>query len=152
MRHIFQSHYSDLCREQDTVANIAPIVLDKYRYKGGEIERSASRTIRKLKEQRMKIENIYNGKPFFVFDFEGHGELTLLLALMYPERFVYCWTDKQDTRDILEGCLSGFTSNAQIISTDNLNDYHLDTMNVFIVGDIPAYINIQYHSNVIVLH
>ena len=135
IRRIYQTHFLELCRRQSSVALLSQTVMDRYRYKGFEIERTAKRILKSLKLLHGKIEGIYNGEDFFVEDRVSQGELTVLLALMYPERKIYSLQHDEDAREILEGCINDFVSNVIIIMPHDAERLDKDKMNIFIVGN-----------------
>lgn len=123
VRKIYQAHYSQLCARQDTFANIVPVVFDKYRYKGGDVERRARRNLKQLSKHAGELRHLESGKPLLVLDYTGQGELALVLALMYSDRFVYVWQKDPEMRELLEGCIKDFVPNAQVIAESLVNDF-----------------------------
>lgn len=133
VRQIFQSQFSLLCKRQDTVKNASPIVFDKYRYKGGEVERRAKRNLKHIAVHSHAVEHISHNKPLLVMDFSGQGEAALLLSVVYPDLFVYAWQKNNESKELLQGCLTGFVTNAQVIDSAVLKSLTLSEYNLIIV-------------------
>jgi len=118
-----------------TVDEIIPIVHDRYIYKGRDIEVKARKTLRAFRKYANRIQGIKNNKPCLVIDCAGLGELALMLALIYPEREVYCNIKSKDYRDVFKGCIQDFARNVKIIDNEEVKNINLTTMNTFIVID-----------------
>lgn len=131
MRRLYQTHFTELCRAQDTVANLAPVVFDKYLYKGSEIERNARKNLRKISLYSRKIENLEIKSSLLVVDDKGQGELALILALMYPDRFVFAYLPYEDSRDILKGCIMDFIPNIQVVDKEAISSLSISDYRVF---------------------
>lgn len=58
-----------------------------------------------------------------------------MLALIYPEREVYCNIKSKDYRDVFKGCIQDFARNVKIIDNEEVKNINLTTMNTFIVID-----------------
>lgn len=134
IRKIYQHHFSELCRKQSTVALLSDTVYDRYRYKGAEIERSARKVLRILRTYHNEIENLYNDKDFLVIDDASNGEMTLMLALMYPERNIFTYQHNEDSKEIFNGCAKEFVYNTTNISFPELEELNRSDFNVFIVS------------------
>lgn len=134
IRHIYQSHFTELCRQQSTVALLSDTVYDRYRYKGYEIERTAKKSLKELCQSHDRIEGLYNGEDFLVIENEGQGELSLLLALMYPEKGIYTIQYNEDSREILEGCIKDFVSNVILLTSQEFDCLDKNNLNIFVIG------------------
>lgn len=93
-----------------TVDEICGIVWDRYLYKGREIEVKASRILKNIKKNSSTFQDI-TADRIFVEDFDGQGEVALVLALMYPETQVFCHLQTEDARLVFKGCIDHFVTN-----------------------------------------
>jgi hypothetical protein len=107
------------------------VVLDRYRYKGTDVVNSAKKALKRLAQNHALIEGFYNGKAFFVVDEAGHGELALLLALMYPERLVYVKPQSDEVASLIAGCIDGFIYNLKVVGDNETDAIAEDSLNCF---------------------
>lgn len=114
IRSRYVAHLTYLHGIISTVKDLTPVILDRYRYKGYDIERSAKKTVKILLKYSDKIEGQCNIKEFIILDSEGQGELALLLALMYPQSRILCYIESKEAREILAGCIEDFVGNVHI--------------------------------------
>jgi 1-acyl-sn-glycerol-3-phosphate acyltransferase len=137
VKRLYQEQFSDICRQQSTVALLKGTVYDRYRYKGAEIEREARKMLRILSTAHQQIEAINNGLDFIVYNKAGIGELTLLLALMYPSNTIYSVCDNDDATRVMRGCVSGFVHNVRLMTSADLPALDISKLNTFsiISGD-----------------
>lgn len=116
LRAQYTERLSSIHQALSTVQELAPIVLERYLYKGRAIEAAAQRTLRKLSPHADHLQNQSHMKAFIVFDRSQQGELALLLALMYPHTPIYCCMDRPETRNLLQGCIDNFVHNVHVLS------------------------------------
>ena len=133
IRRIYQSHFAKLCRRQSTVALLKAAVYDRYRYKGGEIERTARRILNGITDSSKEIEDKFDGCNFMVVDEAGQGELALMLSLMYPEREIFLCLENNDAIKIIEGCLEGYVANVHLICRECVSEYFEAGMHLFAI-------------------
>ena len=139
LRKKYVEHINQINNEMSTIKDLAPIVYDRYIYKGRDIENLANKNLKKYIKYHDLIQNQNNIKYFFVIDRAGQGELALLLALMYPDSIVYCILESSETREILYGCIQDFVQNIYI--QENLaNIYEKDNAKKYEVIDRADYI------------
>lgn len=117
VRRYFEEQYTAICREQATVANLVPVVFDKYRYKGADVERAARKALKVYCKCAADIENRFTRKPIVVMEENGQGELSLLLALMYPNRTVNSYIANPDGRRLLECTVPNFAANIVVLNS-----------------------------------
>lgn len=134
LKNIFQ-HLIGGKKVEPTVDGLTPIVLDRYIYKGRDIEQRARKTLKALKKQTSKIQNLRNDYPCLVNDCTGQGELALLLGLMYPQKKIYCYIKSDDNLELFRGCIQDFTGNIQIIGGDEIQTLNQERTNTFTVSD-----------------
>lgn len=133
IRRIYQSHFAKLCRRQSTVALLKAAVYDRYRYKGGEIERTARRILNGITDSSKEIEDKFDGCNFMVVDEAGQGELALMLSLMYPEREIFLCLENNDAIKIIEGCFEGYVANVHLICSECVSEYFEAGMHLFAI-------------------
>lgn len=122
LRALFQGRYSEMCRRLDTVEYMIPVVYDRYRYKGGDVERAARRHLRAARKQASMLEGLHAARAFVVEDECSQGEVALLLALMYPDRFVTLLSRSVETRELAEGCAVEFAPNLVVAEGEGVGD------------------------------
>ncbi|MDE7403098.1 MAG: MMPL family transporter [Muribaculaceae bacterium] len=119
------------CTGNLSVKEISKLVLNRYRYKGGEIERTARKQIKNI----LKNKDIHNLQeirvPIIVMEHDNRGELSLILSLMYPESRVYAVIDSEENRILVEGCTINFVNNLIVIPGKEFNDLSFDKYIVF---------------------
>lgn len=135
IHELYQNHFTEIRRTLSTVKQLSPIVYDRYRYKGLEIEQIARKAIKIFSANKTKLEGLYNGKNFLVVENGTNGELSLLLALMYPEADIFSYPASEHSRSIMEGCADNFVKNVQIISYNELMAIQKDDLNVYYTGE-----------------
>lgn len=135
LRHHFQERFTQICHAQDTVANLHPVVYDKYRYKGAEIERNARNALKMYSQGASSIEKRFNESPILVEDESGQGELALLLALMYPDRIINSYVGNEDGRRLLSCIIPNFVNNIVVLSHEEMVQIRGCGYETFIVSD-----------------
>lgn len=116
MRRHYIERLEAIHHEHASIAYLYPIVYDRFIYKGREIERAASHSLKSLINYDDVIRNHFDAKAFFIDDFVGRGELALLLALIYPNATIFCRCAVEDADAILLGAASDFVSNINVVS------------------------------------
>lgn len=91
----------------DDTVKLCALILDRYRYKGAEIESNA--------KKRLKEIAITDIKPWLSEPQENDGPLALLIAVKNPEREVIVRISDREQREILRGCSENFTPNLNIL-------------------------------------
>ncbi|MGN0236664.1 MAG: MMPL family transporter [Lepagella sp.] len=123
LRHLYIDHLRSLHHEIATISFLAPMVYDRFIYKGRMIERDARQILAKLSAKYDKNFNyLGDAKTIFVYDLAGRGELAMLLALIYPRAEIYCRCRSVDEQLIFEGATSDFAPNIRVVS-----DFRFDT-------------------------
>lgn len=115
IRKQYQSVFTDISHEQTTVCACRDIVLDRYRYKGADIEHTARKVLKACSANHQSLEGKWDSETFMVVDEVGQGELALLLAVMYPDSTVLTYMPDLDARRILEGAMADFVSNIRFV-------------------------------------
>lgn len=135
LRHLFQEQFTTICQRQDTVANLLPVVYDKYRYKGAGIERNARKALKVYSHGASSIEKRFNESPILVEDESGQGELALLLALMYPDRSVKTYIGNEDGHRLLSCIIPNFVNNIVVLSHEEMVQLRGCGYETFIASD-----------------
>lgn len=134
LRARYVKHLNYIHMTMSTVKELTPIVLDRYRYKGREIEISAKKTLKELLKQANKIQGRGDTKEFIVSDQSGQGELALLLALMYPpDCMIYCHIASSESREVLDGCKDDFVRNVRIIDSLDIDSHNPEEFQIYVV-------------------
>lgn len=132
-----------------TIKEVSDIVVDKYLYKGHEIEVLAKRTLKRIVRQEAAFKFLETSHhPIFVHDTCSQGELALLLATLYPEKHIYCKMDSDESQEVLRGCLEDFVKNV-IIVTDKNKDEIPENSDTFLVSQLPNMPVTTSHCHVI---
>lgn len=133
LRARYVKHLNYIHMTMSTVKELTPIVLDRYRYKGREIEVSAKKTLKEFLKQANKIQGRGDTKEFIVSDQSGQGELALLLALMYPDSMIYCYIASSESREVLNGCKDDFVRNVRIIDSLDIDSHNPEESQIYVV-------------------
>lgn len=91
------------------------LVLDRYRYKGYDILRSAKQELRR----HASDEPISDAGGRIVIEDSGYGAYALLLALRHPNRCVVAYEADADKRRVATYSAEGVVSNLTILSAQN---------------------------------
>lgn len=132
LRAKYVKHLTHIHRTLATVKELTPVVLDRYRYKGRDIEISAKNTLRSILKQADKIQGQDDVKEFLISDQSGQGELALILALMYPNSIINCYMESSDAREILCGCVDNFVRNIRLIDKLDVDFYNCDFTKIYV--------------------
>ena len=97
-----------------TPEGVRPIVIDRYIYKGRDVERQARRAMRAFVRQAYLLRVPDGCDTVSVYDREGRGELALMLALMYPGKKIVCSLGIPENRELLHGCIEDFARNVTV--------------------------------------
>ena len=116
-KEIRRRHRRELARiysSLSTAANVRPIVMDRYIYKGSDVERHARRALRAFVAQADALKTAGDATDIVVADRDGQGELALMLALMYPGKNICCRLGIAENRELLRGCIEDFVHNVTV--------------------------------------
>ena len=97
-----------------TPEGVRPIVIDRYIYKGSDVERQARRALRAFVRQADLLRVPDGCDTMAVYDREGRGELALMLALMYPGKKIICSLGIPENRELLRSCIEDFVRNVTV--------------------------------------
>lgn len=133
LRAKYIKHLTLIHTIMSTVRELIPIVFDRYRYKGRDIEISAKKTLKSFLNHTDEIQGQDSIKEFIISDLSGQGELALLLALMYPDSNIHCYMESSEKRVILNGCKDGFVRNVYIIDSFDVDSYSRDNTQIYVL-------------------
>lgn len=132
-----RSHYKEemlrIHKLVSTVDELIPVVYDRYIYKGREIEVRAKKTLKAFRKYARCIQGIDNSNPCLVIDDAGQGELAIILALIYPEKEIYCIVKSSDTKEVFKGCIQDFVRNVRLINEEDIENHGQTDVNTFVV-------------------
>lgn len=118
VRAMYKKHLAEIYRDIFTPEVLRPVVYDRYRYKGRDIERSADRTLRETVTGHLLPKPLPSDKEILLREERGQGEVALMLALMYPDKKVIVGVQSEEIRNLLAGCADGFVENVEIERLD----------------------------------
>lgn len=120
LRKHYEEKLFEIHKQIMTVAEVAPIVFDRYIYKGREIENKSSKIIKKCKNYSEVLTSLNSDKPILIFDKVGQGEISLILTKMYPLTDIYCSLSSEEAKSVLKGCLPAFTTNVHVLDDNEI--------------------------------
>lgn len=93
------------------------VVYERYIYKGRDIEIKARKTLKAIMKRGVEIEGQNQYSAFYVSEERCLGELSLVLAMLYPDKRIYCRFTDADSKEIFEGCIKDIVENVEIIES-----------------------------------
>ena len=109
------AEYRRMASARETADYYAPIVKDRYRYKGVEIFASVVRNMKKSNNYASEVAK-YAGCDVIRLDCDGYGELALLCALVYPEAKVEAVVADDEKAEVLKYSAEGFVGNLNVVT------------------------------------
>ena len=110
----YVDEYRRIAKQIETADYYAPVVKDRYRYKGVEIFSEVVSNLKKNDNFKAEIGR-YAGQQVINLEHSGYGELPLLCALVYPEAKVIVRNDDAEKTEVLRYCAEGLVDNIEII-------------------------------------
>ncbi len=107
------AEYRRLTAERETADYYAPVVKDRYRYKGVEIYATVARNMKRSGNYAAEVAE-YAGCGTIRIENAGFGELALLCALVYPGAQVEAVEADEEKREVLRYSAEGLVSNLKI--------------------------------------
>ena len=114
----YKKEYERLAREIETAAYFAPLVEDRYCYKGVEIYRSVHKNIKRNDCFTRWIDTSESLSAVLIKN-NDHGEFALLYALVHPSTLVTVLEEDESKRALLTYCAKGIADNLQV--TDHVD-------------------------------
>lgn len=127
----YEEHLSAIRSKPISIDNFRDVVLDRYLYKGRDIEAKAKKDLKYIYTYKECLSNLNNNMPFVVIDNCGQGELALLLALIYPDETVCCHIPQEESREIFQGCILNFAPNVLVLEGKELESWDNQSANFF---------------------
>lgn len=128
----YVSEYRRIASSIETADYYAPLVIDRYRYKGVEIFSDVVRGFKRNANYRSQLK-LYAHKPVIrlasgtcsaspaVASSGSYGEFALLCALVYPEAKVMVGESDVEKANVLRYCAEGLVDNLEIGDMRNLS-------------------------------
>lgn len=111
VHHIMKTEYKDLCDKYETSLYFAPLVKDRYRYKGTELFQEI---IRNLKNHNNYSYLIDHPQPdYVVIKNCGYGEMPLLLALVHPGVKIIAIDSDEEKLTVARNAAEGIVDNLE---------------------------------------
>ena len=114
----YKKEYERLAREIEKAAYFAPLVEDRYCYKGVEIYRSVHKNIKRNESFTRWIDASESLSAVLIKN-NDHGEFALLYALVHPSTLVTVLEEDESKRALLTYCAKGIADNLQV--TDHVD-------------------------------
>ena len=114
----YKKEYERLAREIETAAYFAPLVEDRYCYKGVEIYRSVHKNIKRNNCFTRWIDTSESFSAVLIKN-NDNGEFALLYALVHPSVLVTVLEEDESKRALLTYCAKGIADNLQV--TDHVD-------------------------------
>ena len=114
----YKKEYERLAREIETAAYFAPLVEDRYCYKGVEIYRSVHKNIKRNNCFTRWIDTSESLSAVLIKN-NDNGEFALLYALVHPSVLVTVLEEDESKRALLTYCAKGIADNLQV--TDHVD-------------------------------
>ena len=106
--------YRNIAGKLETADYYAPIVKDRYRYKGVDIFSTVVRNLKRTSNYSAQVES-YAGQKEIRIDNAGYGELALLCALVYPESKIVVTAADAERADVLRYSADMLVNNIEIL-------------------------------------
>lgn len=117
-RHM-KSEYKILCDKYETSSYFAPLVKDRYRYKGTELMQDVTRN---LKKHNNYSDLIDQPQPeCVVIKNCGYGEMSLLMALVHPDIRVVAFDNDAEKITVAKYAAEGIVDNLEYITSKDLS-------------------------------
>ena len=113
--------YKKLCAKLETADYFAPLVKDRYLYKGNDVYSSVKKHLNKFGNYSDFIDREINSDKINIVGC-GYGEMALLLALVHPELQVYAYDEDATMIEIARHSADGVANNVTFDIVSNLDD------------------------------
>ena len=115
----YVDEYFNIKKRIETADYYAPIVKDRYRYKGVDIFASVVRNLKKTGNYAMQI-NSFASLDIIRLNDDGYGELALLCALVYPKAKVQVVMHDEEKADVLRYSADKLVGNIEILKDEKI--------------------------------
>lgn len=114
VHNYYIKEYRNIVGKIETADYYAPIVKDRYRYKGVDVFGAVVRNMKKNANYSAQVVS-YAGQKEIRIDNAGYGELALLCALVYPESRVVAVEPDAEKADVLRYSAEKLVGNIEIL-------------------------------------
>lgn len=109
--------FSALLRFNDKEADMnVDLVIDRYRYKGREVFSTIKKHLKRNNNYKQRLYG--QSSTHIIVINNGYGELSLLMALTYPDKLFYAFEENEDWRLVSLYSADGIVNNLRILSKD----------------------------------
>lgn len=117
-RHM-KAEYRAMCRRYETAAYFAPLVIDRYRYKGTEL---LQEVVRNLKKRDNYSRAVNHPQPnSVVIQNCGYGEMALLMGLVHPDTTVFAIDPDVEKITVAKYAAEGIVANVEFRTSMDLS-------------------------------
>ena len=120
----FVERYSELKGIYEDAEYYVPLVLDRYRYKGAELMSAVKSNLRKNSNYSAIIDKDIMEDTICI-DNCGYGEMSLIMALVHPDKKVVAFDSDKDKLTIARYAADGIADNLSY--ADSYESYNLDS-------------------------
>lgn len=117
-RHM-KTEYKVLCDKYETASYFAPLVKDRYRYKGTELLQEVNRNLKKHNNYTNLVDQ--RQPDCVVIKHCGYGEMPLLMALVHPDVKILAVEADEEKRTVAKYAAEGLVSNLEYLATIELS-------------------------------
>ncbi|MCC8039264.1 MAG: 1-acyl-sn-glycerol-3-phosphate acyltransferase [Bacteroidales bacterium] len=111
VHHHLVEGYERMCHQYETASYFAPLVLDRYRYKGTEVMRDVKRALRRHNNYSEMIDRDLPASVEVLH--ASWGEMPLLLALVHPSTRVIAYESDEEKRLLAKYAAQGIVKNIE---------------------------------------
>jgi len=119
VHHLMKREYKELCDKYETASYFAPLVKDRYRYKGTELLQEINRNLKKHKNYSDFVDQSQSGPV--VINNCGYGEMALLMALVHPHTRVLAVEPDEEKITVAKYAAEGIVNNIDFYTSMDLS-------------------------------
>lgn len=112
---VLKNDYDQILQKNRSVTSIIPLVLDRYRYKGVTIMRTVRTNLKKCSDLLNKLELEEKDDSVYMKN-AGYGELSLLYALLNPDKRIYVYEKNNAVRELAKYAADGIAHNLEYLN------------------------------------
>ena len=118
VHHLMKKEYKELCDKYETASYFAPLVKDRYRYKGTELLQDIKRNLKKHKNYADLVDQRQSG--YVVINNSRYGEMALLMALVHPHTKVFAVEPDEEKITVAKYAAEGIVNNIYFYTSMDL--------------------------------
>lgn len=119
VHRLMKDEYKAMCCRYETAAYFAPLVKDRYRYKGTELLQEVTRNLKKRDNYSDLIDQ---SQPECVVIYNcGYGEMALLMGLVHPETKIFAIDTDEEKITVAKYAAEGIVNNIEFHSSIDLS-------------------------------